>query len=80
MQPDSVSQILATAFGELGVVDPQPGDRTAIFHDRYFVGYLFRCGDLRAVWFVDTGVIKFYDADRKPLRTMKLWGQARRAA
>ena len=41
---------------------------------------LFRCEDLRAVWFVDSGVIKFYDARRKPLREIRLWDQANRAA
>ena len=80
MQPDSISQLLATEFAHLGVVGPQSISRTAIFHGRYFVGYLFRCEDLRAVWFVDSGVIKFYDANRRPLREIKLDVEVKRAA
>ena len=80
MQPDSISQLLATEFAQLGVVGPQPVSRTEILHGRYFVGYLFRCEDLRAVWFVDSGVIRFYDANRRPLREIKLDVEVKRAA
>ena len=80
MQPDSISQLLASEFAQLGVVGPQPVSRTAIFHGRYFVGYLFRCEDLRAVWFVDSGVIRFYDRNRKPLLKIRLDVEVKKAA
>jgi hypothetical protein len=80
MQPDSVLPLVAAEFANLGVVDPWSITHTAIVRDRYFVGYLFRCEDLRALWFIDGGVIKFYGADRTPLRRIKLSDLAKRAA
>jgi hypothetical protein len=80
MRPDPIYQLLAAEFARLGVAGPRPISRTAIFHGRYFVGHLFRCEQLRAVWFVDSGVVKFYDANRKPLREVKLDVRVRKAA
>ena len=80
MQPDSILQLLSAEFAQLGAVGTPFVRRTAIFHGRYFVGYLFRCEDLRAVWFVDSGVIRFYDANRRPLREIKLDAEVKKAA
>ena len=80
MQRDSILQLLTEEFAQLGAAGVEHVTRTAIFHGRYFVGHLFRCEDLRTVWFVDTGVIRFYDAKRTRLREVRLWHQANRAA
>jgi hypothetical protein len=80
MQSDSILQLLTDEFAQLGAAGVKHVTRTAIFHGRHFVGHLFRCEDLRAVWFVDTGVIRFYDARRTRLRELRLWQQANRAA
>ena len=68
MQPDPVTQAVVATLAELGAVEPTSLVRTVLLRDGYFVGYQFCCGDRRAVWFVESGVIKFHDAQGKLLR------------
>ena len=80
MQRDSILQLLTEEFAQLGAAGVEHVTRTAIFHGRYFVGHLFRCEDLRAVWFVDSGVVKFYGPSRTVLRKVPLYEEGKRAA
>jgi DNA-binding transcriptional regulator GbsR (MarR family) len=68
MQFDPVTQAVVATLTELGAAEPTSLVRTVLLRDGYFVGYQFHCGDRRAVWFVESGVIKFHDAQGKLLR------------
>jgi len=80
MNLDSIHRLLKMEFAQLGVVVAHPITHTPILHGRHFVGYLFRCKDLRAVWFVDSGVVKFYGPSRTVLRKVPLYEEGKRAA
>ena len=44
------------------------------------MGYQFRCGDLRAMWFADNGMIKSYGADGTLVRKIDPQEQMKKAA
>ena len=80
MQPDAVTPVVVATFAELGAAEAEPITRTILLQDRYFVGYQFHCGDMRAVWFADRGVIKFHDAAGKLVRRVESQEQVKKAA
>lgn len=80
MRPDPILQLVMATFAELGAPDPQCTSRTVLIQDRYFLGYRFRCGDFQAVWFSDSGEIKFSDASGRTLRAISLKEQLKKLA
>ena len=70
MQPDSLLQMAAATFAELGAADPESIRRTLLLRDRQFVGHRFQCGDLHAIWVLGSSEIEFHDRDGKLLRTV----------
>jgi len=80
MNLDSIQRLLKMEFTQLGVVGLHPIRHTPILHGHHFVGHLFRCKDLRAVWFADSGVVKFYGPNRTVLRKVPLYEEGKRAA
>jgi hypothetical protein len=80
MQPDTITQLVAATFAELRTSDAEPITRTILVREGFFVGYQFRSGDLRAVWFADNGKIKSYDADGKLVRKIDPQEQLKKAA
>jgi hypothetical protein len=65
MQPDTITQLVAATFAELGTCNQGSITRTILLRKGFFVGYQFRCGEKRAVWFADSDEIKFHDAEGK---------------
>ncbi len=80
MQPDALDQLVAATFAELGGGEAQSLTRTILVRKGFFVGYQFRCGENRAVWFADTGEIKFHDANGKLVRKIDPQEQMKKAA
>ena len=80
MQNDALTAFVTTTFAELGAGDPQPLFRTILLREGYFVGYQFRCGDIRAVWFADSDVLKFHGAGGTLVRKVNLAEQVNKAA
>jgi hypothetical protein len=80
MQRDRVGQFVAATFRELGGVEPQSMSRTAFVEKGFFAGFQFRSGDLRAVWFAETGILKFYGANGKLTRKTKVDEKTKGAA
>jgi len=80
MLPDTLTTFVTTTFAELGAGDPQPLIRTILLREGYFVGYQFRCGTIRAVWFAESGVVKFHSAGGTLLRKVHLAEQGKKVA
>jgi hypothetical protein len=80
MHPDSITQLVAATFAELGADQIEPITRTILLRDRYFVGYQFSCAEMRAIWFTDGGVIKLYDRAGKLVRKIDPKEQVKQAA
>ena len=80
MQSDALTTFVTTTFAELGAGDPQPLIRTILLREGYFVGYQFRCGTIRAVWFADSEVVKFHSAGGALLRKVHLAEQVKKVA
>jgi len=72
MQPDSVFQLATAVFKELGTVTPQSVTRTILMENGRSVGQRFRCGNLQAILLLDSGQIKFYNAEGELLREVSL--------
>jgi len=75
MQLEEILQHVGVTFRKLGADEGSEITRTVLLKDRYFVGYRFGCGGLRAVWFADSGVLKFHDAEGKLVRKIQLDGE-----
>ncbi len=80
MQRDRVGELVAATFRELGGREPQGLSRTAFIEKGYFAGLQFRSGDLRAIWFAESGIVKFYGANGKLARKAKVDEKAKGAA
>lgn len=80
MQSDPLTTFVTTTFAELSAGDPQPLIRTILLQEGYFVGYQFRCGAIRAVWFADSGVVKFHSAGGALLRKVHLAERVKKVA
>lgn len=80
MQPDRVGEVVAATFKELGGAEPQGVSRTVLLEKGFFAGFQFRSGDLRAVWFAESGIMKFYGTDGKLARKVKVDEKAKGAA
>jgi hypothetical protein len=70
MDADPRFQTIQATFAELGAGHDAPVIRTLLLRDRYFVGYCFRCGDLRAILKHGSAEIEFVGADGQALRTV----------
>jgi hypothetical protein len=80
MQRDPVGELVAATFRELGGGDPLSVSRTAFIEKGFFAGFQFRSGDLRAVWFAESGIVKFYGANGKLAKKATVDGRAKGAA
>jgi hypothetical protein len=68
---DSLDQLLAKNFTELGASEASP-TQTILIKDRYFVGHRYRCGELQAVVLAGATVIEFYDKTGRLLKSVGL--------
>ena len=57
---ERVRQLVKEAFVEQGVTPQDEVCETILIRDGYYCGRCFTCGDLRAVWFLEENVIKFF--------------------
>jgi hypothetical protein len=80
MQHDAIIQLVTATFAELGAGDPQSFTPTILLREGFFVGYQFRCGELRAMWFADSNVLKFHGADGTLVRKIDPQEQMKKAA
>ncbi len=69
--PDSLHQLLAKNFAELGASEASL-TRTILIKDRYFIGHRYRCGRMQAVVLAGTKEIEFYDETGKLLKSVSL--------
>ncbi len=59
-QVDSVQQLVAQTFAQLGAIAPII--RTILLKDQFFAGHKFRCGAIQAIWWTGKNGIEFHDA------------------
>ncbi|MCR4412959.1 MAG: hypothetical protein NUV77_11120 [Thermoguttaceae bacterium] len=74
-QPEHVRRLVQRVFQELGV-PAAPLDElaeTLLIEDRRYLARSYRAGELWAMWLIDLGVVQFYDADGRMLRTLNLF-------
>jgi hypothetical protein len=80
MQRDPVGELVTATFRELGGAEPHGMSRTAFVEKGFFAGFQFRSGDLRAVWFAESGIVKFYGTNGRLARKIKVGERAKGAA
>jgi hypothetical protein len=74
-QPEQVRRLVQQVFHELGV-PAAPLDElaeTLLIEDRRYLARSYRAGELWAMWLIDLGVVQFYNADGRMLRTLNLF-------
>ena len=71
--PHEVRQIVIETFAEFGARRSQLLKETLLVDDGRYMARSYRLHGLMAMWFVDEGVLQFFDAQHKILRTVNLW-------
>jgi hypothetical protein len=79
VHPEEVRALVARIFRQHGAVAGQTIDllESALFDDGRCVAWSYRLTDLMAMWFVEIGILQFYDAEGNLLHTLSLHGPAR---
>jgi hypothetical protein len=77
-QIDQISQIVNTAFAELGV-NP-PFIETILLHDRRYVGRKFKAGGFQLIWWVEENVMEVFDQDGQVLHTIDIEHKNKKSA
>ena len=82
--PENVSQLVAKTFRQFGARLHRPSDldETVIVADGQSVARTYRADGLMAMWFINEGIVQFYDADGDLLPMVRVWEttQPQRAA
>ncbi len=78
-QPDEIRELVARTFEEFGagVGNFRELNETLLVEGRRFVARSYRSKGLMAMWLLNAGIIQFYDADGKMLRTINLFKKLR---
>lgn len=78
-QPEQVRQLVARVFGEFGVpvCNILSLNETLVIKSGRYVARTYRAEGLMAMWLLRAGVVQFYDAEGKMLRTVNLLKQLR---
>jgi hypothetical protein len=71
-QADSVQQLVAMVFAELGVLEPKFISRSFLLRDMHYAGQVFRCEGWQAVWLTDGNSVEFFDAAGNRVRSVGL--------
>jgi hypothetical protein len=79
-QAESVYELVARGFAELGASDPRSISRSFLLRDLCYAGQAFRCEGWRAVSPIDAHSVEFYDAAGKRVRTLSLAAEVARKA
>lgn len=66
---DRVRETVKTAFVTQGLASLDDFCETILIRDGFYCGRSFTCGGLRAVWFVEENVLKFFSQDNGLLFT-----------
>jgi hypothetical protein len=76
--PQQVEQMVARTFEEFGAIIHSLSElkETVVLHDGQYYARTYRAGGLMAMWFVEHGLVQFYDAEGKMLRTINLLREA----
>ncbi|HEX3871552.1 MAG TPA: hypothetical protein VHV77_14010 [Pirellulales bacterium] len=82
---DEVRTIVERTLSELtgSIVEPDLLRESVLINDGKYRGRTYRDGEFTAMWFVDIGLVQFYDGQGNLVRTIKLFEEqmaARRAA
>ena len=74
-QPEQIRQLVARTFEEfgVGVGDFRELNETLLVQRRCFVARSYRTKGLMAMWLLNAGIVQFYNADGKMLRTVNLF-------
>ncbi len=74
LQPREVKHLVVRTFLDLGAASPSLFDlkETILLEGDRCMGRTYRVKDLRAVWSVDDGIVKFFDAQSRLLRIVNL--------
>jgi hypothetical protein len=66
---DRVRETVRTVFLSQGLTSVDDLCETILIRDGFYCGRSFACGELRAVWFVEENVLKFFDRENGLLFT-----------
>jgi len=80
MNPDPITQLVTATFSELSGTEPPSITRSVALEKGFFAGFQFRSDGLRAVWFAESRIVKFYDAAGKLVRKVSADERAKGAA
>jgi len=71
--PQEVREMVARTLLELGARRPHLLRETILIDRGRYLGRSYRLGRLQAVWYVEAGLLRFFDAKRRILRTINLF-------
>src|SRR5262245_29252798 len=64
---DIVRDTVRTAFAQQGLASCDDLSESIMIRDGYYCGRSFTCGGLRAVWFAEENLLKFFGHDNRLL-------------
>jgi hypothetical protein len=73
--PHEVRQIVVQTFAEFGARRSQLLKETLLVDGGRYMARSYRLHGLLAMWLVEEGVLQFFDAQHRLLRTINLWEQ-----
>lgn len=74
VEPDDVRAVVTRIFRQHGARVRRPSDvvESALFDNNRCVAWSYRSAGLMAMWFVEVGILQFYDAEGNMLQTISL--------
>lgn len=74
LSPREVKQLVSRTFLDLGASPPSLFSlkETMFLENGTCMGRAYQAGPLRAVWWIDEGIVQFYDSEGTLLRTVNL--------
>ncbi len=70
--PEVVRELVAKAFDDFGVADPDSLKETILIDDGRYVARSYRTPGFLAMWLISVGLVQFYDEQGNMLRTINL--------
>jgi hypothetical protein len=68
---ERVREIVRSAFAVHGLTSSDEFTESILIRDGYYCGRSFSCGGMRAVWFIEENLLKFFGREQQLLSSQR---------
>ena len=79
-QVDAVYDVVTSGFVQLGASDPKCISRSFLLRELCYAGQVWRCEGWKAVWWLGSDTVEFFDATGNPVSTLAIAAETTRRA